>query len=161
MSKEMLHIVLFEPEIPPNTGNIARLCACTGSQLHLVHPLGFDLSEKQVRRAGLDYWEHLDVQQHDNWAALKVWMHDKLPCEPRFFGLTTKTKQNYWDIQYKPHDILVFGPETRGLPQEIRDEINTLTIPMRDDAPVRSLNLSNACSIVIYEALRQLDYSGH
>ncbi len=161
MTKEMLHIVLFEPEIPPNTGNIARLCACTGSQLHLVHPLGFDLSEKQVRRAGLDYWEHLDVQQHDNWDALKVWMRKNLPNEPRMFGLTTKTDKSYWDVSFQPNDVLVFGPETRGLPQGIREEINTLTIPMRDDAPVRSLNLSNACSIVIYEALRQLDYSGH
>jgi len=157
MIKKVLHIVLFEPEIPPNTGNIARLCACTGSQLHLVHPLGFDLSEKQVRRAGLDYWQHLNVQQHDNWDALKLWMQENLPCEPRLFGLTTKTDKSYWDIQYQAHDVLVFGPETRGLPQGIREEINALTIPMRSDAPVRSLNLSNACSIVVYEALRQLD----
>ncbi len=155
--KVPLHIVLFEPEIPPNTGNIARLCACTGSQLHLVHPLGFDLSEKQVRRAGLDYWEHLDVQQHDDWDALKRWMDENLPCTPRMFGLTTKTKRSYWDISYHPHDVLVFGPETRGLPESIRQEINTLTIPMRHDAPVRSLNLANACAIVVYEALRQLD----
>ncbi|MDQ7003456.1 MAG: tRNA (cytidine(34)-2'-O)-methyltransferase [Ghiorsea sp.] len=155
--KKALHIVLFEPEIPPNTGNIARLCACTGSQLHLVHPLGFDLSEKQVRRAGLDYWEHLDVQEHDDWSALKLWLQENLPCEPRLFGLTTKTDKSYWDIQYQVHDVLVFGPETRGLPQNIREEINALTIPMRSDAPVRSLNLANACSIVVYEALRQLD----
>jgi len=155
--KESLHIVLFEPEIPPNTGNIARLCACTGAQLHLVHPLGFDLSEKQVRRAGLDYWQHLNVQQHDNWGALKFWMQGNLPVTPRLFGLTTKTDKSYWDIQYQAHDVLVFGPETRGLPQGIREEINALTIPMRGDAPVRSLNLANACSIVVYEALRQLD----
>ena len=153
----MLHIVLFEPEIPPNTGNIARLCACIGAQLHLVHPLGFDLSEKQVRRAGLDYWEHLDVQQHDNWSALKVWMQENLSNEPRMFGLTTKTDESYWNVSFQPNDVLVFGPETRGLPQAIREEINAVTIPMRSDAPVRSLNLSNACSIVVYEALRQLD----
>ena len=154
----MLHIVLFEPEIPPNTGNIARLCACTGVRLHLVHPLGFDVSEKQVRRAGLDYWEHLDVCQHDDWEALKVWLTNHLPCTPRIFGLTTKTRQSFWNVSYQAHDVLVFGPETRGLPEAIRQEINTLTIPMRDDAPVRSLNLSNACAIVVYEALRQLGY---
>jgi tRNA (cytidine/uridine-2'-O-)-methyltransferase len=157
----MLQIVLFEPEIPPNTGNIARLCACMGAQLHLVHPLGFDLSEKQVRRAGLDYWQHLDVQQHDNWDALKLWLNEHLPCEPRMFALTTKTKQSFWDVKFQAHDVLVFGPETRGLPQAIREEINALTIPMRDDAPVRSLNLSNACAIVAYEALRQLGYPNH
>jgi len=155
--KTPLHIVLFEPQIPPNTGNIARLCACTNTQLHLVHPLGFDLSEKQVRRAGLDYWEHLNVQQHQNWGALLIHLNEKLPCTPRLFGLTTKTDQSYWDIQYQAHDVLVFGSETHGLPEHIRKEINTLTIPMRDDAPVRSLNLANACSIVVYEALRQFN----
>jgi len=156
--KTPLHIVLFEPEIPPNTGNIARLCACTHTQLHLIHPLGFDLSEKQVRRAGLDYWQHLDVQEHQNWDALLVHLEEKLPCKPRLFGLTTKTDKSFWDVQYQAHDVLVFGPETRGLPEAIREEIHALTIPMRADAPVRSLNLANACSIVTYEALRQLGY---
>ncbi|MDX8388370.1 MAG: tRNA (cytidine(34)-2'-O)-methyltransferase [Ghiorsea sp.] len=156
--KTPLHIVLFEPEIPPNTGNIARLCACTNTQLHLVHPLGFDLSEKQVRRAGLDYWQHLDVKEHQNWGEMLAWMHDNLPVEPRLFGLTTKTKTSIWDASYQPHDVLVLGPETRGLPAEILSEINPVTLPMRDDAPVRSLNLSSACSAVVYEALRQLNY---
>jgi len=156
--KTPLHIVLFEPEIPPNTGNIARLCACTNTQLHLVHPLGFDLSEKQVRRAGLDYWPHLDVKEHQNWEELLLWLKDNLPCEPRLFGLTTKTKQSFWDVKYLPHDVLVLGPETRGLSLEILSQINAITIPMRDDAPIRSLNLSSACSIVVYEALRQLNY---
>jgi len=153
-----LHIVLFEPEIPPNTGNIARLCACTGCQLHLIHPLGFDLSEKQVRRAGLDYWEHLNVVEHENWDALRMYLDKNLPIKPRLFALTTKTKTSLWDVQYQPNDVLVFGPETRGLPEEIREEINAITIPMRQDAHVRSLNLSNACSIVVYEALRQINH---
>lgn len=156
--KTPLHIVLFEPEIPPNTGNIARLCACTDCQLHLVHPLGFDLSEKQVRRAGLDYWQHLQVKEHQNWEALLIFLSANLPCEPRLFGLTTKTKTSLWDVQYQAHDVLVLGPETRGLSPEILKQINPITIPMREDAPVRSLNLSSACSIVVYEALRQLNH---
>ncbi len=157
-TKTPLHIVLFEPEIPPNTGNIARLCACTNTQLHLVHPLGFDLSEKQVRRAGLDYWPHLDVKEHQNWQALQEWLEENLPCKPHLFGLTTKTTKGIWEVAYQPHDVLVLGPETRGLPKEILEQVNPITIPMRDDAPIRSLNLSSACSIVVYEALRQLNY---
>jgi len=155
--KAPLHIVLFEPEIPPNTGNIARLCACTGTQLHLVHPLGFDLSEKQVRRAGLDYWEHLQVVEHQNWDALIAYFNKNLPCTPRLFGLTTKTKTSMWDMQYQAHDVLILGPETRGLSLDILEQVNPITIPMRKDAPVRSLNLANACSIITYEALRQLN----
>ena len=157
-TKTPLHIVLFEPEIPPNTGNVARLCACTNTQLHLVHPLGFDLSEKQVRRAGLDYWPHLDVQEHENWDALNVWLKESLPCTPRLFGLTTKTKKTIWEESFQPHDVLVMGPETRGLPKKILEQINPLTIPMRDDAPIRSLNMASACSVAVYEALRQLNY---
>jgi len=157
--KSILHIVLFEPEIPPNTGNIARLCGCTGCQLHLVHPLGFDLSEKQVRRAGLDYWKHLQVVEHQNWGDLRVYLDESLPVKPRLFALTTKTKTSLWDVQYQPHDVLVFGPETRGLPESIREEIEAITIPMRQDAVVRSLNLSNACAIVVYEALRQINHT--
>ncbi|MDQ6989846.1 MAG: tRNA (cytidine(34)-2'-O)-methyltransferase [Mariprofundaceae bacterium] len=156
--KSPLHIVLFEPEIPPNTGNIARLCACTGCQLHLVHPLGFDLSEKQVRRAGLDYWEHLQVKEHQNWDDLMLYLRQNLPVEPRLFGLTTKTKATIWDVSFRAEDVLVFGPETRGLSQETLAKVKPVTIPMRDDAPVRSLNLANACSIVVYEALKQLNH---
>jgi len=156
--KTPLHIVLFEPEIPPNTGNIARLCACTDCQLHLVHPLGFELTDKQVRRAGLDYWPHLDVKEHQNWDELVLWLQTNLPCEPRLFGLTTKTKTSIWEVEYQAHDVLVLGPETRGLSADILGQINPITIPMRDDAPVRSLNLSSACSVVVYEALRQLNY---
>ena len=157
MLKAPLHVVLFEPEIPPNTGNIARLCACTGCQLHLVHPLGFDLSDKQVRRAGLDYWPHLNVKEHDNGDAVVKYFADNLEDEPRYFGLTTKTKASLWDAAYLPNDILVMGPETRGLPAEILAQINPITIPMRDDAPIRSLNLSSPCSVVVYEALRQIN----
>jgi len=156
--KTPLHIVLFEPEIPPNTGNIARLCACTNTQLHLVHPLGFDLSEKQVRRAGLDYWQHMNVQEHENWDALLEWLQENLPCKPRLFGLTTKTEETFWHVAYQAHDVLILGPETRGLSVDILEQVHPITSPMRDDAPIRSLNLSSACSIVVYEALRQLGY---
>jgi len=149
----MLHIVLFEPEIPPNTGNIARLCACTENHLHLVHPLGFSIDAKQVRRAGLDYWEHLKLSEHDNWQTLK----ESFPSKQRFWALSTKGTKGIWDVPFQDGDAFVFGPETRGLPEYILKDIQPLKIPMRDNAPVRSLNLSNACAIVIYEAMRQMD----
>lgn len=147
-----LHIVLVEPEIPPNTGNIARLCACTGCKLHLVHPLGFEITDKRLKRAGLDYWQFLDVQQHDSWqqARLSIGEHRN------WFGLSSKVTSSYWDATFNRGDVLVFGPETRGLAADILTDLQTLTIPMRSDAPVRSLNLSSACSIVTFEALRQL-----
>ncbi len=148
-----LHIVLFEPEIPPNTGNIARLCACTGCQLHLIHPLGFEITDKQLRRAGLDYWQYMDVQQHQNW-------HDarqSIGTDRNWYGLSSKVETSYWDAHFKAGDVLVFGPETRGLSAEVLDDLQALTIPMRSDAPVRSLNLSSACAIVTFEALRQLN----
>lgn len=148
------HIVLFEPEIPPNTGNIARLAACTGCQLHLVHPLGFELSDKQVRRAGLDYWQHLNVQEHGNWQALRESLADN---SGHWYALTTKIReQTIWDVEFKAGDVLVLGPESRGLPAHILSEVTPVTIPMREDAPVRSLNLASACSVVVYEALRQI-----
>lgn len=153
----VLHIVLFEPEIPPNTGNIARLCACTGAKLHLVHPLGFDINDKQLRRAGLDYWQHLQVQEHENWQALQAYFQENMPTPVRMLALTTKTDTSIWDVQYQRHDVLVFGPESRGLPAYIRDALEPVTIPMRKDAPVRSLNLSSACAVVTYEALRQIN----
>lgn len=152
-----LHIVLFEPEIPPNTGNIARLCACTGVQLHLVHPLGFDINDKQLRRAGLDYWQHLQVQEHESWQTLLAYFKQNMPAPVRMLALTTKTDTSIWDVQYQRHDVLVFGPESRGLPAYIRDALEPVTIPMRKDAPVRSLNLSSACAVVTYEALRQIN----
>ncbi len=148
-----LHIVLVEPEIPPNTGNIARLCACTGCKLHLVHPLGFEISDKQLKRAGLDYWQYLDVQQHDNWQHAR----HSIGKNRNWFGLSSKVETRYWDTTFGHGDVLVFGPETRGLSAEILADLQTLTIPMRADAPVRSLNLSSACSIVTFEAIRQLN----
>jgi len=148
-----LHIVLVEPEIPPNTGNIARLCACTGCKLHLVHPLGFEINDKQLKRAGLDYWQYLDVQQHENWQQVRLAIGE----QRNWFGLSSKVKNRYWDAEFSHGDVLVFGPETRGLSTEILADLQALTIPMRADAPVRSLNLSSACSIVTFEALKQLN----
>ncbi len=147
-----LHLVLVEPEIPPNTGNIARLCACTGCKLHLVHPLGFEITDKQLKRAGLDYWQYLDVQQHENWQSVRL----SIGGNRNWFGLSSKVETSYWDATFACGDVLVFGPETRGLSTKILADLQALTIPMRNDAPVRSLNLSSACSIVTFEALRQL-----
>lgn len=152
----MLHIVLFEPEIPPNTGNIIRLCANTGFHLHLIEPLGFDLDDKKLRRAGLDY---------DEWARLNV--HSSLEaflekCSPkRVFCCTTKGKSLYTDIHYQESDALLFGPETRGLPDSVLNNVTSemwIKIPMAKNS--RSLNLSNAASIIAYEAWRQLDFQG-
>ena len=150
-----LHIVLFEPEIPPNTGNIARLCACTGCMLHLVHPLGFEISDKQLRRAGLDYWEWLDVKEYDDWSQLR----ENIQAEGAWYALSTKATDTIWDVTFKAGDVLVFGPESRGLPDSILKTLSAIKIPMRSDAPVRSLNLSSACSIVTYEALREINIS--
>ena len=151
----MFHIVLVEPEIPQNTGNIARTCAATGSTLHLVRPLGFELSDKYVRRAGLDYWPLVDVQVHNSldevFAALKG---------SRFFFFTTKAKKTYADIRYEKGDVLVFGKETAGLPEELLVEHKEacVRIPMLEG--LRSLNLSNSAAIAVYEALRQNGFEG-
>jgi tRNA (cytidine/uridine-2'-O-)-methyltransferase len=150
-----MNIVLVEPEIPQNTGNIARTCAATGIKLHLVKPLGFSVSDKHLKRAGLDYWHLVDIEYHDNIESL----HVKYP-EGRFFYGTTKAHKTHSDVAYKEDDFLVFGPETRGLPMELlqANEDTCIRIPMKNDA--RSLNLSNSVAIVAYEALRQLDYRG-
>ncbi|MFQ5581136.1 MAG: tRNA (cytidine(34)-2'-O)-methyltransferase [Mariprofundaceae bacterium] len=150
--KAPLHIVLYQPEIPPNTGNIARLCACTGCSLHLVHPLGFEVSDKYLKRAGLDYWSYLNVYHHETWNALR----DALQTTGRWFALSTKATQTIWQTDFAPDDVLVFGPETRGLPEQIRTDMQALKIPIRDDVPVRSLNLASACAVTVYEALRQI-----
>ena len=150
----MFNIVLFEPEIPPNTGNIIRLCANTGAVLHLVKPLGFSLDDKQLKRAGLDYHEYSTLKVHENWAACKAAMTGK-----RLFAITTKGSTRHSDIQFKADDVFVFGPETRGLPKEIRAEFTTeyrLRLPMLPDS--RSLNLSNSAAVLLYEAWRQLDF---
>ncbi|MFW5450597.1 MAG: tRNA (uridine(34)/cytosine(34)/5-carboxymethylaminomethyluridine(34)-2'-O)-methyltransferase TrmL [Methylophagaceae bacterium] len=150
----MLHIALFEPEIPPNTGNIIRLCANAGAQLHLIEPLGFVLDDKRLRRAGLDYHEFSDVQIHPNFTSFKDWAGKR-----RIFACTTKAKQHHSQAQYQTEDVLLFGPESRGLPAKLLDNIDTehkIRIPMQADS--RSLNLSNATAIILYEAWRQLGY---
>lgn len=150
----MLKIVLFEPEIPPNTGNIIRLCANTGCSLHLIEPLGFDLDDKKLRRAGLDYREFAPVQLYPN-----IESFSQQNGHPRIFAATTKGKTAYHQIQYQRGDAILFGPETRGLPAHILDNVGeqrTLRIPMK--AQSRSLNLSNAAALVVYEGLRQLDF---
>jgi tRNA (cytidine/uridine-2'-O-)-methyltransferase len=152
----MYHVVLFEPEIPPNTGNIIRLCANCGSQLHLIRPLGFDMSDKQLRRAGLDYHEFAEVQIHENLAAFIESIQPK-----RLLACSTKGGQDYTGIQYEPGDALLFGPETRGLPLEVLESLpaeNCLRIPMAPNN--RSLNLANAVSIIVYEAWRQQGFEG-
>jgi tRNA (cytidine/uridine-2'-O-)-methyltransferase len=151
----MFHIVLFEPEIPANTGNIIRLCANAGMQLHLIKPLGFDLDDKKLRRAGLDYHEWVSVELHDSYADF---LEKNQP--QHVFALTTKGKKNYSDVQFEAGDVFLFGPETRGLPASMLAEIgeNCLFLPMQPES--RSLNLSNTVAIVLYEAWRQTDFSG-
>ena len=143
-----LNIVLYEPEIPQNTGNIARLCACTGASLYLVGKLGFSLSIKYTKRAGLDYWDSVDLHKVGTMEELLEANKDA-----NFYYLTTKTKRKYTDIKFQDGDFIVFGPETRGLPQEYVEKDTALTIPMKEGQ--RSLNLSNSVAIVAYEAIRQ------
>lgn len=148
----MFNIVLYQPEIPPNTGNIIRLCANTGCSLHLIEPLGFELEDKKLRRAGLDYHE---------WAEVKIYASlDHLQATTTY-ALSTRGTTNYSDIDYLPGDTLVFGPETRGLPQTYLDSLpasNVLRLPMLEHS--RSLNLSNTVAVVVYEALRQTGFKG-
>ena len=148
----MLHVALVEPEIPPNTGNIARLCAATNTTLHIVGATGFRMDDRTLRRAGLDYWQHVELQRHIDWGEL----YAALPAA-RFLYLTTKTTRSYTDWNYQSQDCLVFGRETRGLPEEIlrANAERCLTIPM-PNRQVRSLNLATSVGIVLYEALRQL-----
>ncbi|PID42613.1 MAG: tRNA (uridine(34)/cytosine(34)/5-carboxymethylaminomethyluridine(34)-2'-O)-methyltransferase TrmL [Gammaproteobacteria bacterium] len=151
----MFNIVLYEPEIPPNTGNIIRLSANTGCHLHLIEPLGFALDEKKLKRAGLDYREFTQVKTHKNFTAF---MESEQP--ERLFALTTKGTKTYSEAQFKPGDYLIFGPESRGLPQWLRDQAGTdhcLRLPMAPDS--RSLNLSNTVAIMVYEAWRQNDFA--
>lgn len=148
-----INIVLYEPEIPANTGNIARSCAATGARLHLIQPLGFSIEDKMLKRAGLDYWGEVEVLVYDTIEAL----YEAYP-EGRFFYATTKTDQRYSDVTYEDEDFLVFGKETAGLPMSLLEAnwSRAITLPMRGTS--RSLNLSNAVAVVLYEALQQLDF---
>lgn len=151
----MLHIALYQPEIPPNTGNIIRLCANTGAQLHLIHPLGFDMEVKALRRAGLDYHEWAHVKQHENFEAF-------LKATPfhRLYALTTKAQKYHHEVTFCDEDCLLFGPETRGLPDEVLENsvVENIRIPMK--ASSRSLNLSNTAAVILYQALGDLKYEG-
>ena len=152
----LFHVVLYQPEIPPNTGNIIRLCANTGSSLHLIHPLGFDFDDKRLRRAGLDYREFADVRQHADFA---VFLAEVAP--PRQFAVSTRGAQRYDTVAYAAGDAFVFGPETRGLPQAMLDELpaeQRIRLPMCPGQ--RSLNLSNSVAVLLFEAWRQHGFSG-
>jgi tRNA (cytidine/uridine-2'-O-)-methyltransferase len=151
-----VHVVLFQPEIPPNTGNVIRLCANTGAALHLIRPLGFDLDDKKLRRAGLDYHEFARVAVHDDLDAFLAAASPR-----RLFAVSTRGRMRYDRVEYADDDALLFGPETRGLPQEILDalpEEQRLRLPMRPGN--RSLNLSNAVAVIVFEAWRQRDFEG-
>mgnify|MGYP000733449409 FL=1 len=150
----MFNIVLFEPEIPPNTGNIIRLAANTGCRLHLIEPLGFELDAKRLRRAGLDYHEFAEINTYENYQAFI-----KQESPENIFAVTTKATQHYHQATYKKADYLLFGPETRGLPKDILEDLgpnNCIRIPMMEGS--RSLNLSNSTAIILFEAWRQLDF---
>ena len=152
----MFHVVLYQPEIPPNTGNIIRLCANTGAQLHLIHPLGFRMDDRELRRAGLDYHEYARCHEHESLEAFLTTVAPR-----RLFGFSTHATRLFTDVRYAAGDALLFGPETRGLPPELCQRLGTealLRIPMR--AGVRSLNLSNAVAVAIFEAWRQCGYAG-
>ncbi|MBU6459334.1 MAG: tRNA (uridine(34)/cytosine(34)/5-carboxymethylaminomethyluridine(34)-2'-O)-methyltransferase TrmL [Proteobacteria bacterium] len=152
----MFNVILFEPEIPPNTGNIIRLCANCGANLHLVQPLGFKLDDNKLKRAGLDYHEFTAIHVHQNWETTLAAFQ-----EERLFAFSTRAKLNYTDVLFKPNDTFVFGPESRGLPLSILDSFETgskLRLPMLPHS--RSLNLSNTVAIVLYEAWRQQGFLG-
>ncbi len=152
----MFDVVLYEPEIPPNTGNVIRLCANTGARLHLIKPLGFELDDKKLRRAGLDYREWADVQVHDT---IEDYLNTQQP--PRLYAFSTKGAQHYGDASFQLGDALLFGPESRGLPLALLQSLPTeqvLRLPMRTGS--RSLNLSNTVAIAVFEAWRQLGFDG-
>ena len=150
-----MNIVLHQPEIPANTGNIGRTCVATGTALHLIEPLGFRLDEKSIKRAGMDYWEHLDVTRYINYEDFM-----QKNNSPRIWYATTKAKQTYTDVSFGPDDFIMFGKESAGIPEEIlvKNEPFCIRIPMLDE--IRSLNLSNSVAIVLYEALRQQGFAG-
>lgn len=145
----MIHIALHQPEIPPNTGNIIRLCANSGAQLHLIHPLGFHLEDKKMRRAGLDYHEWVNVIHYKNESDFIEKNQHR-----RIYACSTKAQTSYYDVMYQDEDMLLFGAETRGLPQALRERYPAIRIPMKETS--RSINLSNAVAIILFEALRQI-----
>lgn len=152
----MLHVVLHQPEIPPNTGNVIRLCANSGARLHLIRPLGFELDDARLRRAGLDYHEFASLQVHDDFAAFLAAVNPT-----RVFALSTRGRTSPYEVRFDADDAVVFGSETRGLPQELLDSLpaqHCLRLPMRPGN--RSLNLSNAVAVVAYEAWRQMNFEG-
>ena len=154
----MFHIVLVQPEIPPNTGNVIRLAANTGCRLHLIEPLGFDMDDRQLRRAGLDYHEYASVRRHSNWEAFVA---AEQPPALRIFALTTRGSRSAFEVRFAPEDWLVFGSETAGLPPALREQFpaeQRIRLPMR--AGQRSLNLSNAVAVTVFEAWRQCDFAG-
>ena len=150
----MLHVVLFQPEIAPNTGNIGRMCALTRSRLHLIHPLGFEITDKNLKRAGMDYWRSLDVHEHADWKSFRA-----SPVAPRRLWLfTTRTTKSFWEVRFDDEDGLIFGNESSGAPDWLHTEVGSdarITIP-HANASLRSLNLSTAAGIAAYEALRQI-----
>lgn len=152
-----LHIVFVEPEIPGNTGNIARTCAATDTRLHLVKPLGFDISDRAVKRAGLDYWKYVDLEVHENLQEFMEKYGDR-----RMFLATTKGGTIYTEVEYQDGDMILFGRETRGLPKELIEERKewAVRIPMSENTRLRSLNLSNCGNIILFEALRQIGFPG-
>ncbi|MBR2240798.1 MAG: tRNA (uridine(34)/cytosine(34)/5-carboxymethylaminomethyluridine(34)-2'-O)-methyltransferase TrmL [Clostridia bacterium] len=154
-----INIVMVEPEIPQNTGNIARTCAATGAKLHLVKPLGFEISDKYLKRAGLDYWDKVDIEYHEN---LQEFLNKYKPEENNMFYASTKATHCYSDVDYRNFDevFILFGKETKGLPEELLQKYiqNTIRIPMRHN--LRSLNLSNSVNIILYEVLRQVNFNG-
>jgi tRNA (cytidine/uridine-2'-O-)-methyltransferase len=149
----MLDIVLYQPEIPQNTGNIIRLCANTGAQLHLIHPLGFGWDDKRLRRAGLDYHEFAAICHYPDWNDFIATHSNRI-----IYTLSTHANKHYHEVQYSRDAMLLFGPETRGVPQDIREQHHPIRIPMQPES--RSLNLSNAVAIVLFEAWRQLGFTG-
>ncbi|MDF2489266.1 MAG: rRNA methylase [Pseudomonas sp.] len=151
----MFHVILFQPEIPPNTGNIIRLCANSGCDLHLIEPIGFELDDKRLRRAGLDYHEYATLKRHESLAACLENLG-----QPRLFAFTTKASHPYHEVAFKPGDAFLFGPESRGLPVEVLDSLpaqQRLRLPMQPGC--RSLNLSNTVAVTVYEAWRQQGFA--
>ena len=163
----MINIVLMEPEIPYNTGNIGRTCVITGSRLHLIRPYGFQINDKMLKRAGLDYWHKVDVTEHDSIEAFYEYLRNEAEKRggddsnaPRVFYATTKGRHRYTDVEYRDGDYIVFGRETAGIPEDIliKHPDGCIRIPMLPEE--RSLNLSNSAAIILYEAMRQLDFPG-